>query len=169
MILARHTRIGVEADVCYGQTDVPLADTFEREASDLLRRLPHADRLLTSPLIRCAQLAQRISTATGLEPEVDHRLKEMDFGAWEGRRWSEIPREEIDAWNDDILMARPHGGESVAMLEERTAAALSDYRSTGDVCLVVTHGGVVRSAMRLVGDTAEWPPTIPFGSFVILD
>ena len=84
--------------------------------------LPRADRLVSSPLERCRRLAERIGAARGLVPVVDERLREFDFGTWEGVPWESIPRAELDAWAADFLHARPHGGESVQMLHERVAA-----------------------------------------------
>ncbi|HBF90413.1 MAG TPA: phosphoglycerate mutase, partial [Hyphomonas atlantica] len=49
-----------------------------------------------------------------------------DFGRWEMQPWGDLPRHELDAWANDFLDARPHGGESVAELTARTRAAISD-------------------------------------------
>ena len=56
----------------------------------------------------------------------DERLREFDFGTWEGVRWDAIPRAELDAWAADFFHARPHGGESVHMLRERVETAIAD-------------------------------------------
>ena len=53
----------------------------------------------------------------------------MDFGRWEGLPWSAVPRAELDAWAADLMHARPHGGESVAMLLARTRRALARCRA----------------------------------------
>ena len=94
----------------------------------------------------------------------------MDFGAWEGRPWNAIPRAELDAWAADLLHARPHGGESVAMLARphpprarRAAAAAGDT-------LAVTHAGPIRAALFATGgDAAAWQRAIGFGETIALD
>ena len=129
--LVRHTRPLVSDGVCYGMTDLDLAATFEEEAARVVETLPPAQRLVTSPLYRCRRLAERIGAAQGLTPAIDERLREMDFGAWEGIAWDDIPRAELDAWAADFLHARPHGGENVYMLRERAWAAIEDYRRSG--------------------------------------
>lgn len=155
-------------DVCYGATDLDLAPTFEEEAARVVAALPPVERLVTSPLRRCRRLAERIGAAQSLAPEVDERLREMDFGRWEGASWQAIPRAELDAWAADLLHARPHGGESVHMLYERAWSALADYRRTGLSHVVVTHAGVIRAARAENGDPDAWKSRVDFGGRVLL-
>ena len=164
----RHTRPAVAEGVCYGMTDLALAPTFEDEAARVLEALPVAERLTSSPLRRCQRLAERIGAARALVPVIDERLREMDFGAWEGLPWASIPRPELDAWAADFLHARPHGGESVHMLRERTRAALADYRRSGRSHLVVTHAGVIKAAQADAGHPRGWKTGVDFGAIVRL-
>ena len=59
VILIRHTSVDVPKGVCYGQTDVPLRDIFEEEASITAQQLQNDvfDAVFTSPLSRCTRLA----------------------------------------------------------------------------------------------------------------
>ena len=168
LILVRHTRPLVSDDVCYGATDLDLAPTFEDEATRVIAALPPAERLVTSPLRRCRRLAERIGAARSLAPAVDERLREMDFGRWEGVPWHAIPRAELDAWTADFLHARPHGGESVHMLYERTRSAIADYRRTGLSHLVVTHAGVIKAVRAEDGHPDAWRSRVDFGGRVRL-
>ncbi|MEM1086962.1 MAG: histidine phosphatase family protein, partial [Pseudomonadota bacterium] len=127
LILLRHTTPQVAEGICYGQTDLSLAGSFESEAQAALDTLPEFEAIITSPLERCRQLADFIGLQTNLNVTEDTRLMEMDFGAWEGVAWDDIPRDEIDEWAEDILHARPHGGESVAMLRDRSRTALKGW------------------------------------------
>lgn len=168
LILLRHTTPEVEPGICCGQTDLDVAATFETEAIATLAALPQAHRIVTSPLVRCRKLADFIGDRSQLAVEEDSRLKEMDFGSWEGRAWSAIPRAEIDAWAADFFNARPHGGESVAMLQARTFDALADWRQRDELVLIVTHAGVIRAALA-GGETAEdFRVQIDFGGFVTM-
>ncbi|MEO1000762.1 MAG: histidine phosphatase family protein, partial [Pseudomonadota bacterium] len=128
LTLIRHTTPEVPPGTCYGQTDLDLKPGFAEEAEAVLAALPPAERLITSPLRRCARLAERIGAARGLLPVPEPRLMEMDFGRWEGVPWDRIPRAELDAWAADFDHARPHGGESVAIFAARVEAALSALR-----------------------------------------
>ena len=168
LILVRHTRPAVAEDVCYGATDLDVAPTFEEEAARVIEALPPAERLVTSPLRRCRLLAERIGAAFVLAPVIDARLREMDFGTWEGVPWGAIPRVELDAWAADFLHARPHGGESVHMLRERAGAALDDYRQSGLPHVVVTHAGVIKAARVRSGEPEGWRSHVDFGGVIRL-
>lgn len=164
LILLRHTTPQVAEGICYGQTDLRLADSFEHEAQVALNALPKFDAIVTSPLTRCRLLADFITLRVSLCVTEDARLMEMDFGAWEGVAWNDIPRAEIDAWAEDVLHARPHGGESVAMLRDRSLKALADWQARYERPLIVTHAGVIKAALSK-GDTAQdFTAKIDFGA-----
>ena len=168
MILIRHTRPDVAANVCYGRTDLKLAASFDSDVRAVIASVPDADVLVTSPLKRCTQLAARIGVTLGLDFHIDPRIQEMDFGSWEGVPWSDIGRDELDQWANDFLHARPHGGESVAMLQERVLQAIGEYRGTNQRYIVITHSGVIKAALA-DGDTSEnWNAEVAFGEIVHL-
>ena len=158
----------MDAGVCYGRTDLAVDDGFAGESRRIVASLPEADVLITSPLLRCRVLAAKIAAALDLRPQTDRRVQEIDFGAWENRPWSEIPRRELDAWAGDFLHARPHGGESVSMLWERTTAALRDYRNSGLRHIVVTHSGVMKAAFAGAGGEGDYDRTFDYGAVVEL-
>ena len=168
LILVRHTRPLVSGNVCYGVTDLELASTFDDEATRIVDTLPPAQRLVTSPLQRCRRLAERIGAAQSLTPVIDARLREMDFGAWEGVPWDAIPRAELDAWAADFHHARPHGGESVHMLFERARAAVADFRRSGLSHIVVTHAGIIKAVRAQSGHPDAWKSNVDFGGAVRL-
>ena len=168
LILLRHTTPDVEPGTCYGQTDLDLATTFEAEAAQTLATLPQHARIVTSPLIRCRKLAHFIGQRSQRTVEEDPRLMEMDFGTWEGQSWSAIPRAEIETWVTDFLHARPHGGESVAMLRARTLSALMDWRDRDEPVLIVTHAGVIKAALATGDKAGDFDTKIDFGGFVTM-
>ncbi|TAM05022.1 MAG: alpha-ribazole phosphatase [Paraburkholderia sp.] len=175
LVLIRHPAVAVEPGVCYGSSDVPLAGDAAHEAARLAQRLDALGaraplRVESSPLTRCARIAHALASAHGLAPCVDERLAEMDFGAWEMRRWDAIERAQIDAWAADFEHARMHGGESVAQfdarvgdwLDEARVAREADEADTGDTAWVVTHAGVIRAltarALDLpISRCVRWP------------
>lgn len=167
MILLRHTRPDVAEGICYGRTDLGLAPGFAAEAARLVADLPAVAAVVTSPLARCRRLAERIAAARGLALAVDARLVEMDFGRWEGQAWSDIPRHELDAWAADLMHACPHGGETVADLAARTAAALDDLARGPRPVLAVTHAGVIKAARARRMGPAAWESTLPFGAWEV--
>lgn len=164
LILLRHTRPEAPQGLCYGITDLGLAPCFVPTATTIAGALPPVRRILSSPLQRCLRLAEHVARARNLRVDIDPRLAEMDFGHWEGQRWDDIPRAELDAWAADLLHARPHGGESVAQLRARSLAALRDH--AGPETLVVTHHGVIKAArVQIMGD-AGWQSELGFGKWL---
>ncbi len=174
--LARHAQPLIEPGVCYGQLDVPA----DLEATAVCARaladaLPHGIGIICSPLQRCEQLAQVLS---GLRPDLayktDPRLKEMDFGQWEGQRWDDIGAAAIDAWVADFSHHRPGGGESVGQFMQRVAAAWDEPRSPSGT-LWITHAGVIRAAtllqggQRQISGASQWPvAALGFGGWIQL-
>ena len=163
--LIRHPRPVIGPGICYGRLDIDCLDAAI-VAAGLRPLFPCGIPLFSSPLRRARQLAQALS------PEfiVDNRLSEIDFGEWEGRRWDEIERSQLDAWAGDILGFTPPGGESVATLQRR-AIDFATSLEHPEVAMV-THAGVMRA---LVGHwrglpVAEWSRlNFEFGGLVRLD
>jgi alpha-ribazole phosphatase len=166
VFLIRHPPPLIEPGVCYGRLDVDCRDP-DRVAADLGSRLPVNIAVYSSPLLRALRLAWALSPQAPVC--VDLRLAEIDFGAWEGRRWDDIAREEIDAWAADVSGFAPPGGESVAALRAR---ALDFAASLPGDAIIVTHAGVMRA---LVGHwrrlpVADWARLeFAFGELVRLD
>ncbi len=169
LFLIRHTRPAAPDGVCYGVTDVDVAPTFGRDAARVIATLPVVERLVTSPLRRCLRLAERIGVARGLGPVVDERLREMDFGRWQGMAWGAIDRAELDAWAAEFLDARPHGGESVRMVYERVGAALTDYADGGVPYALVTHAGVIKAARARAGHAEAWTSRVDYGGRICIE
>jgi len=168
LTLLRHTRPDLVDGVCYGRTNLDVDGSFEGQAEIVLNDAPEADLIVSSPLRRCQVLADYIAKFRKQSVTVDDRLQEMDFGNWENRLWSDIPRAELDAWALDFLDARPHGGESVAMLQARVSEALQEYQTMIETCLIVTHAGVIKAAFAGVGQSDGYDKQIDFGGIVRL-
>ncbi|PTW51971.1 alpha-ribazole phosphatase [Rhodovulum kholense] len=167
VILLRHTRPDVAEGTCYGRTDYPPAESFSEEAAEVLAALPPVHRVLSSPLLRCTRLADHIGAARGLPVEIDPRLIEIDFGAWEGTPWAEVPRDGLDHWAAHFYDSRPHGGESVGMFYARVVPFLDEMHGAGTV-LAVTHAGLMRAALHHAGREGAWQMKFPYGSFIEL-
>ncbi|AIO65611.1 alpha-ribazole phosphatase [Burkholderia oklahomensis] len=150
LVLIRHPAVAVEAGVCYGSSDVPLAADAAAGAAGIARRLralgaARASRVWSSPLARCAELARVLADDARAPVEIDPRLSEIDFGAWEMKRWDEIGRDALDRWSADLMHAREHGGESAAQFVARVRPALAAFAASERASWVVTHAGVMRA------------------------
>ncbi|MEM5439116.1 alpha-ribazole phosphatase [Paraburkholderia diazotrophica] len=157
IVLIRHPAVDVEEGVCYGHSDVALADAPEASAAALAVRLatlqvPAPRVLLSSPLTRCASVAAALAANFGCAHSCDDSLKEMDFGTWELQRWNDIDRALIDAWANDFEGARAHGGESVEQFVSRVRAWFDALQQTRELspAYVVTHAGVMRAIAATV-------------------
>lgn len=163
LLLVRHAKPLVPPGTCYGASDLPAdAQHTARAARALAGRLPAGAHVVCSPLQRCAALADAVADLRpDVRTQVDDRLREMDFGDWEGRPWREIAPAEIEAWTGDFAHHRPGGGESVASLLARVALALEETRgraiATGRTPVWITHAGVMRAAMLLANGCAAPP------------
>ena len=108
---------------------------------------------MSSPLSRCAEFARALADAQQLELAHDERLKEIGFGAWEGKTRDEIHAEDpeqIGRFYRDPLTHRPPGAEPLPLFCERVVqaweGALERYRNRH--VLVVCHAGVMRMVVR---------------------
>lgn len=124
--------------------------------------MPH--EIWTSPLRRCADVGRWLRR-WGWVHHRDAALLELDFGEWDGRPWSDIPKAEIDAWVTDFASSQPGGGESLQDLLARAAA----WRGASAGGMVVSHGGWMlarRWASKHPGRTpaaSEWPSPPAYG------
>lgn len=173
--LVRHAAPLIAPGTCYGHLDVPAdAAATQAAATRLATALPGTALVRCSTLQRCEQLAldlQRLRPDLTVHP--DPRLREMDFGAWEGQRWDAIGKAPIDAWTADFARHAPGGGESLVAMLQRVAAALQAAQQlsaahAGAEVVWITHAGVARcvhwlqrSAPGQLPLSEEWPRQAP--------
>ena len=171
IFLVRHPAPTGADGLCYGQLEVSV-DPRVTEAAEASIRPAIPENLLadahicSSPSQRCLGLARLLSPLS--EPTIYEDLHEMNFGAWQGRRWSEIDRLQLDAWAADIWNYRPGGGESAESVAIRWRRWLNTMQqnATGNV-IAITHAGVIRVALARSGPSlgrSEVTETIPFAS-----
>lgn len=166
VILIRHTRVDVPKGTCYGWTDVPLADTFLKEAAITENNLEqimkeegiesHFDAVFTSPLSRARKLAAFCGYSTSGFPvssgkelgiaTIDNRLKEMNMGDWEMKRFDDIANTDsfILKWYNDYMHLACTNGEGFPQLYARISSFLDElkkkpYHNTA----LFAHGGVL--------------------------
>lgn len=158
LYLVRHPRPELAPGICYGASEVPCSDASFAQAATLLRpSLPYGLPVFTSPLQRCERFAQVLcGLAPSMSYQVEERLREMDFGAWEGRAWADIAQTELSAWADDFAHYRcGHSGESTAQVVTRVAAALMEQARMQQDAVWITHAGVIRALQWLAGPARD--------------
>ena len=167
LLLLRHGQSTWNAERRWqGWADAPLSELGERQARDAADHL--ADSGLTvatsSDLTRARRTAEIVARTLGIDligAEPD--LRERDVGHWTGLTVQEIETrwpEEMAAQRAGRLARQP-GGEDTTTLLKRCMDALARLavELAGEVPLVVTHGGVIRSLERALD--VEPPPSTP--------
>lgn len=148
LYLIRHTRPQIEAGLCYGQLEVPLAPTCVSDCAAVAARLPSVEAVWTSTTARCRTLAEAIGKRVGVALVADERLRELGFGEWEGRRWETIVGDESERWAADYWNVPPPGGETYRELYERVGLVLAEIVAChAQRVAVVTHAGPIRATL----------------------
>lgn len=136
---------------------MPLDEGGLRQAQALARRLGRErDRLVfgcvwSSDLLRAAATAEVLAAAVGAPVVETPLLREVDFGAWEGRTRAEVSAafpENYSSYRADPVRVAPVGGESFLSVLERARAFLREARSRGARRqLVVGHGASLKAVV----------------------
>lgn len=156
LLLARHgqTDDNLEPLRAQGFRDTPLNEVGLEQARALAERVAEAfdvRSLWSSDLSRARATAEIVGGRIGLEPRLDPRLREGYRGAWEGRFFVDIAREEPEAyaaWQRAGADFRFPGGESLQEHSDRVWEALEEIRAAASLpALVVCHRGSIRAVM----------------------
>jgi probable phosphomutase (TIGR03848 family) len=159
VILLRHGRsTSNTAGTLAGRSEgVDLDDKGREQAAGLIDRIGELPirALVTSPLLRCRRTLEPLAEALCLEPLIEERLAEVDYGEWTGRKIGDLAKEPL--WR--VVQAHPSaavfpGGEGLAQVQARAVAAVRDHdrrlaeEHGSDVLWVAcTHGDVIKSVV----------------------
>jgi len=147
---------------CYGSLDVPLAAAGVRQARTIAKTLMNEPlaAIYTSPRQRCTDAARIVAAARNCTVETVDALRELDFGAFEGRSYDEIAALYPDLYRQ--WMERPTEtefpeGESFREMSDRVLVAARELRTRhcGDSIALITHGGPIRV---ILSDALGMPP-----------
>lgn len=155
LLLTRHGHTDrSEPEQYLGQhIDARLTERGRADARRLAERLAgvRIDRVVSSPAVRAADTASIIA---GDRPvELDGRLIELDYGAWEGLTVEEIEARfpgERERYEEDPATHEIGGGESGTEVAARLAPLIEELVSWAEgrdgrsTCLVVGHSSVNR-------------------------
>ena len=145
LYLLRHTSVSMPKGICYGNTDVGLADSFEQELEAVKKQLEGVafSMVYSSPLTRCTRLAEAFSNNV----IIDKRITEYSFGKWERVKWDDIYAQEAGKrWFDDYVNVPTPQGESYVQMTKRVDDFIADLPNVeSQNVLVVTHAGIIRA------------------------
>lgn len=164
MLICRHGVTDYTAEKRFsgsGGVDLPLTDLGEAQAKALATELMSrggVDIVVSSPLLRTRQTADRVSEAAGCPVEIHSGIAEASFGEWDGFTYAEINDrwpEQLRAWLSSADVAPP-GGETFNEVRSRVEAARRDIiaQHQGLRVAVISH---VTPTKIMVGTALEAP------------
>ncbi|OSC41760.1 histidine phosphatase family protein [Mycobacterium decipiens] len=163
VILLRHARsTSNTAGVLAGRSEgIDLDEKGREQAAGLIDRIGDLPIrvVASSPLLRCRRTVEPLAEALCLEPLIDDRLSEVDYGEWTGRKIGDLVNEPL--WR--VVQAHPSaavfpGGEGLAQVQIRAVAAVREHdrrlaleyggEHGNDVLwLACTHGDVIKAVI----------------------
>lgn len=140
--------------------DDPLSDKGWQQMRATTAALTGWTRVVTSPMQRCRAFAEWIGDQRRLPVSLEHDLREVGFGAWEGRTRQQLldgRADEYHAFYADPVNNRPAGAEPLDVFGRRVAKVLDRLLRDhpGEHILVVAHAGVIRASL---GHVLQAPP-----------
>jgi alpha-ribazole phosphatase len=137
-----------------GHTETQLSEVGLRQAEALGRRLAsqRIDAIYASHLKRAVATAEAIAQHHDLPVQVEPRLCEANYGAWEGCTMAELhdlDPERAAAWLSEPTLVAPPGGETLEQMAERAASLLDELceRPSHERIVLVGHGGSLRALL----------------------
>jgi probable phosphomutase (TIGR03848 family) len=163
VILLRHGRsTSNTAGILAGRAEgVDLDDKGREQALGLIDRIGELPirALICSPMLRCRRTLEPLAEALSLQPVIEDRLAEVDYGEWTGRKLGDLASEPL--WR--VVQAHPSaavfpGGEGLAQVQARAVSAVREHdrrlgleyggEQGGDALWVAcTHGDVIKSVI----------------------
>ncbi|MFZ4927584.1 alpha-ribazole phosphatase family protein [Chryseobacterium sp. Mn2064] len=145
--LIRHTAVDNPENLCYGFADIPLKENYQDDFKRILTDHDF-DLVVSSPSLRCRLLADHFND----DYKTDERLREMNFGSWELKKWSDIPEEEINPWYHDFVNIKANGGENLREMQIRVHSFWYELTLKKNISkvLIITHAGVIRLILQAV-------------------
>lgn len=156
LFLIRHGQTSWNVEGRYqGENDIELNQVGIKQAKLAAKYLSRVEfaNIYSSPLKRTLYTAEKIKGRRDLEIKVRDDLKEMNFGKWEGLKFSEINdkyHRDYHNWLEDPYNNRPTDGENFKEITARTTAEIGrivSENTDGSSVAVVAHGGVILSLL----------------------
>lgn len=158
------------------------ADAVYRIGRDTWDRVPPVSRVFASPMTRTQETGAALGRRLGLHVETDPRVREVDFGEWEGLTGDEVAQrygDQIHRWRfGDVA---PPGGESIPEVGARfdefireVAAEHAQQCKAGDdvprAWAVASHAVAIKSAVAisLAMPTSHWGQIWPLPASLTL-
>ncbi len=154
VLFVRHGRTPTTGAVLPGRAPgLHLADAGLEQAEAAAQRiamLSQVAAVYASPMERTKETAAPIAKALKLRVRTERGLIECDFGAWTGRKLSDLRK--LPAW--DTVQRHPTGfrfpkGESFSEMQTRMVSAVHRLVAAhpGEVIVAVSHADTIKAAL----------------------
>jgi probable phosphomutase (TIGR03848 family) len=134
---------------------VDLDDKGVEQAKGLVERIGDlpVKAIVRSPMLRCERTVEPLAAALGIEPVIEERLSEVDYGQWTGRKIGELVKEPLWA----VVQQQPSAavfpdGEGLAHVQARAVEAVREHdrrlaaeHDTDVLWVACTHGDVIKA------------------------
>jgi len=107
------------------------------------------DRIVSSPLQRCARFAEELALKLSLPLQLEAGIQELHFGNWEGIGTAQLMETDAEGlgrfWEDPYSFTPPNG-EPVLAFASRVLGVIERLQQScdGERILLISHGGVMR-------------------------
>ena len=129
-----------------GRHDSPLTERGIIMAHQLKKRLKGLpfEHCYSSPLGRAMQTAQILTEGTGIVPEPDERICEVDLGVMEDQIMDELPPEVLQQFYHEPQNYHPQGGEGYEAAFARVSRLMKELETEDGCVLLVAHALILR-------------------------
>jgi alpha-ribazole phosphatase len=146
----------------YGSTDSQLTDVGFQAMLEAVSSL-NFDRIVSSPLQRCAKVAQQLAQQRSCSYQILPEWQEYHFGDWETlsiqQLWDDQPKALTAFWQNPYQSTPPNAEAFDAFLQRLHKAKQHLVETSQSTCtLVITHAGVIRGLRLIAEQTSadEW-------------
>jgi len=154
IFLIRHGETEHNRDkIVSGISDSMLTETGKLQSKKLAGYFANEkiDTVYASPLSRAIETAREITTKKSLQVNCDERLREINFGEWEGKSWDFVHKT-VSNWKEIRHEYRSPNGETQQEVSERVLAFLGEIKKKhkeGSI-VIVGHGSVNKAFLGIL-------------------
>jgi len=149
-----------------GVTDEPLTELGWQQMQAVVQaKNAQFDLIVSSPLLRCQVFANDLAKNLNVPLKINKQFQEINFGQWDGQLLAELyssdAADDLFQFMQNPLSITPPQGEAYIIFEQRVLDAwqellLTLQQNNIEHCLLVTHGGVIRT---IISDVLGFPAT----------
>ncbi len=152
LYLVRHGETELNKEkVYYGFSNPPINLSGELQCEKVKNSLLDTDFhvVISSPLERALRSAEIISSLSRENFVIYQELKELNFGLWEGKHYSQVEKEFSEQWkywSEDWINYEIPKGESFIMFYNRVKQCIEEIvrKYENRKILIVAHGGTMK-------------------------